>query len=262
MNPSTSIVWADVIVKAIGIVIIFTASIMLFIALVSRVLPRLLLKPVYRAEKVSDRGLKKYVFEGGRAIVYRPSEQNSKYVKQYVLSSHGGEKYIKCLADESVRSIEFDVAVFDSSDRMTDVITVRGKIDEDCVSEGVLLPYDTAYVQVMVRTVNAKRVPISDRAVYPILKVAAFALLVTACTVTESLIIGRIAASVAAVISPASSAAADTSSPVGIFMSIAIGLVLACLIFLFHLTKETEMGTLDDISRLFAKIKGAVRRKK
>lgn len=262
MNPSTSIILADVIVKAIGIAIVLIASIILFIALVSRVLPYLLLRPGFRAENVSDRGLKKYVFEGGRAIVYRPSEQNSKYVKQYILSSHGGEKYLKCMVDEGVHSIEFDVAVFDSADKMTDVITVRDKIRCEGVSEGVLLPYDAAYVQVIVRTVNSKRVPISDKAVFPTLKVAAFALAVSFCTALESLLIGKIAVAIAALISPDSSAAADVSSPVGLFMSIAIGLVLACIIFLFHLTKETEMGAFDEISRLATKIKGAVRRKK
>ena len=262
MNPSTSIVLADVIVKAIGVAIILAASMILFVTLTGRVLPHLLLRPEYRAESVPDRGLKKYIFEGGRAIVYRPGEQSAEYIKQYILSSHNGEKYLKYKVDDCVKSVELDVAVFDAADRMIDVIAVQSKIRDTHISEGVLLPYETAYVQIIVRAVNAKRLAIRDKAVFSPISVAAFALAVSLCTLLESKLIGRIAVSVAAMIAPESSAAADTSNPMGFIIPIAIGLVLGFLIFLLHMTKETEVGSFDDVKRLATKLKGAVRRKK
>ena len=72
------------------------ASISVYVFLVSRVLPDLLLKPLYDDSKDGDRGLRRYTFEGGRAILYEPSALYRKYLNQYILSANGNEKYIKC----------------------------------------------------------------------------------------------------------------------------------------------------------------------
>ena len=67
-------------------------SVSVYIFLVSRVLPDLLLKPLYDDSKEGDRGLRRYAFEGGRAILYEPSAPYRKYLKQYILSANGNEK--------------------------------------------------------------------------------------------------------------------------------------------------------------------------
>ena len=67
-------------------VIVFLSSFGLYAFLAGMLFPSLLLKPKFKGEKARDRGLKKYTFDGGRAIVYRPDVKSVKYIEQYILS--------------------------------------------------------------------------------------------------------------------------------------------------------------------------------
>ena len=135
-------------------VIVFLFSAILYAFLVGKILPRKYLRPVYPTAEMKDRGLKKYVFENGRAVVYRPSVAAQKYIKQYILSANGRDKYIKCQLDPRVSSIRYDVVVFDVNHRVIDTVVVCDPVFTSGVTQATLLPPKTAYVSVVVKAVD------------------------------------------------------------------------------------------------------------
>ena len=132
----------------------------LYVFLVSFVFPSLFLKPKYNHSLEGDRGLKKYVFEGGRSIVYEPSVAVKRYMKQYILTALSREKYIQCKFDNRVYSSKYEVYAFDCDDRLIDALLIEEPdLDEKRgVSKPVLLPENTAYVRVSVKSVNETKV--------------------------------------------------------------------------------------------------------
>lgn len=132
------------------------ASISIYIFLVSSVLPDLLLKQRYDASKEGDRGIRRYTFEGGRAIVYEPSAPYRKYLKQYILSVNGNEKYIKCKFAEQVTAVRYEVIAFDKNDRLLDTVRIEEHIfaEKGNISNAAMLPMQTAYVKVVLCSVN------------------------------------------------------------------------------------------------------------
>ena len=131
-------------------------AVKMYVFLVSGVLPDLLLKQRYDDSKDGDRGLRRYTFEGGRAIVYEPSAPFRKYLKQYILSANGNEKYIKCKFAERVSAVRYEVIAFDSADRLLDTVRIEEHIfeDKENISQAAMLPMQTAYVKVLIRSVN------------------------------------------------------------------------------------------------------------
>ena len=132
------------------------ASISVYVFLISRVLPDLLLKPLYDDSRDGDRGLRRYTFEGGRAILYEPSAPYRKYLKQYILSANGNEKYIKCKFADRVNAVRYEVIAFDSNDRMIDTVCIEEHIlkEKENISGAAMLPRQTAYVRVLLYSVN------------------------------------------------------------------------------------------------------------
>ena len=125
-------------------------SVILYVFLAGAVFPPIFLKPRYRYSAEGDRGIRRYAFEGGRAIVYEPSAPYRHILKQYILSANGREKYIKCKFIQSVYYVIYDVIAFDSGDRVIDTVRVEEdmEIGQQGISKASLLPGETAYVQV------------------------------------------------------------------------------------------------------------------
>ena len=78
-------------------VLLLVLSFVAYVFLMSRVYPKVLLTPTWGVGHKGDRGLKKYRYDNGRAVVYEPSFKMRAYVKQYLLSVNDGKKYIKCI---------------------------------------------------------------------------------------------------------------------------------------------------------------------
>ena len=134
--------------------VLFICCLVVYVMLVSQILPRIFLKPKYDLPVISDRGIKKYVFKEGRAIVYEPSILTGRYIQQYILSSHKGEKFLKCKIDPRVYSIKFDVVAMDADDKVIDIIRVAEPIRQLGVTTGAAMPRNTSYVSVIVKEVN------------------------------------------------------------------------------------------------------------
>ena len=67
-------------ITAIGLAIL-VGSVILFVALMTIVLPRTMLKISYGVDKPRDRGTKKCLFDGKNCIVYTSSKENKQFIK-------------------------------------------------------------------------------------------------------------------------------------------------------------------------------------
>ena len=148
----------DLIFSFIAQVILIIAGSILYVFLISRLLPTKLLKPKNKTLASSDIGIKKYVFDDGRGIVYIPDSRSQKYLTQYVLSENSGEKFLTCQFDNRVITTEYKITVFDCDNKVIDTITVYDTPDQSEISRAVHLPFSTSYVNVSVITVNCSDV--------------------------------------------------------------------------------------------------------
>ncbi len=133
-------------------------SFFLYVVLTSIIYPKIFLSISYRREDIKDRGVKRYRYNGGRAVLYEPSMKYRKYVQGYILSSNNGEKFIKCQLDERVEDIKFEITVFDNRDKMIKVLEISEGIKSSGVTSAVPIPDETAYVSLSVLEVNGVKI--------------------------------------------------------------------------------------------------------
>lgn len=229
-------------------IIIFGFSLSLYIALVSKILPLFLLKAQYQVQDMGDRGLKKYVFDGGRAITFKPFGEAGKYIKQYILSENGGDKYIKCRFDERILSIKYDVVALDSCDREISTIQVSVPAVLSGEASAVVLPENTSYVCLVVKEVNRFVVPDSPKMHYPLWKVITFASVTVVLTVIEYLIIRSSAFSVIETVLPFLKSVPTGLPLVQILLSAVLGIALAGIILVLRCEKDVKIFDFNEIT--------------
>ena len=117
-----------------------------YVFVLASVLPRIFLRVRLGNGSTRDRGVKKYKFEDGRAVVYEPESKIRRYVNQYVLVDKSGDKYLKCKIDKRVSTIKYDVVVFDGHNNAIDVIQISEAISSKGYTVTAELPRKTSYV--------------------------------------------------------------------------------------------------------------------
>lgn len=169
--------------------IILILSLILYVFFTACLLPKLLLIPKFRSADTGDRGIKKYLYEDGRAIVYEPTAQVRKHIPQYILSDNAGERFLKCKLDQRIRSIRYVVIAFDASGKVLDILNVSDPVENTGMAKAVPLPLSTAYVTLSVNEVNGVRMK-SDRFLQlSVIKLAGFVLAALSFTVAEALLL-------------------------------------------------------------------------
>ena len=186
-----TIVQVDIIFGYCATAMIFITGIFLYMLLVSRILPRTLLSPIEPAVR-GDRGVRKCVFPGGRSVAYEPRLAFRKYIREYVLFTRNGEKYIKCKLNEKVAALKFDLTIYDRKDRIIEKITVKETVEEECFSSEVMLPAETSYVHLQLRTVNGAEIENDETEVYGIGRAVFFCFSVFELTLAEGLFINYV----------------------------------------------------------------------
>lgn len=216
-------------------------SIAVYVFLAASVFPPLFLKPRYRYSAEGDRGIRRYTFEGGRAIVYEPSVPYRKYLKQYILSANGAEKYIKCKFAPSVHKVVYDVVTFDSGDRVIETVRVREDIGYGGVSKSSMLPPRTSYAKVVIREVDEEPVNSEQLFYVPRSAVIGFTSCVTVLMVAEALLLYWVIASFANIFFAYSSFASGFGGLFAAVSAIAMGLILSGLLrYLYHFNEKIK----------------------
>ena len=208
-------------------VLIFFSVIYIF--LVAFVLPGVFLKPKYNESLEGDRGLKKYRFSGGRSIVYEPSPEAKRYIKQYILTSVGDEKYIQCQFDFRVCSCRYEVFAFDTDGRMIDAVWIEEPVSEEqkYISNPAMLPSETAYVRVSVKAVNEVKIDREPVLSIPSSRIAAFTFFTVVLTVAEAFLMKFITVNAAEGIFSYSEFARDYGNLFTLLLAVLTGFVIA-----------------------------------
>ena len=127
----------------------------LYILIVAFWLPKVFLRNKYKMKSVNDRGIRKYKRgNDGVGILYEPEAETRKYIKQYALSFDGEEKLLRCMLANDIDYIEYDVASFNSDEKIINVLNVKDVVEKAGFTRTVILPKETAYVAIVISKVD------------------------------------------------------------------------------------------------------------
>ena len=228
-----------ILLKAANI-LFFLFSLILYVAVVGIIFPKVFLEKFERNSNLMERGIKKYIFAQGRAIVYEPAVKMRKYVDQYILSAYENKKILKCKINEKIHNINYDVAVFDSNDKLIGLFTFSDSISEKGYTQDELLPAEASYISLVVRAVNGKEVS-QEPIVFRKRKAKnKFSICVIVATVLESFFIKSALLDILYLLLPSSENVFDFGVLITSFLGISIGLVLSMIIL--NLYKSKSVG--------------------
>ena len=173
---------------AIGLIVLMV-SVVIYVLLMTVILPKGLIKASYKVKEPQDRGVKRCLFKEKRCIVYKSSNANKKYIKQYAIFQEDGYKLLKCKVSPSVEYLDYDIVLFDRCNKPFKVINVKEDILGVDFTRSTMLPNETSFVTIVIKRVNkiAFKRPPSVK-----IKgggVIAFALLTTIITALEGFIV-------------------------------------------------------------------------
>ena len=124
-----------------------------FIAVLRYLLPRLFLGFRHREQSELGRGIKKYVYLQGRAVLYEPHPTVRKFIPQYLLYTKEGYKYLLLRTDAAVRSISYTLTMIGNTGKVLDVLSLKEEL-RSTPPQPFLLHADTSYVALSIREVN------------------------------------------------------------------------------------------------------------
>ena len=172
----------DSIMGFIAWAIIINVLASIYVFAVSRFLPHFLFVPRYKSTKITDRGLKKYVFPDGRGVLYEPDIKYRGFIKKYLLFEYKGNKYIKCHLSDRVDSLRYEVALYNNKHRLIKVMEVSENIFKSGETKNTLLPKNTSYASVVINKVN-ESLSFDTLKSISILRIAVFSVITAAMTV-------------------------------------------------------------------------------
>lgn len=173
---------------AVGLIVL-VVSVIIFVTLMTLVLPKHMLRVVYKVGGANDRGVKKCLFKGKRCIVYDSSRENKPIIKQYLLMQEDGYKALKCKVTPNVEYLDYDIVLFNRYNKVFQVINVKEDIIGMELTRSARLPDETSYVKIIIRRVNR-----TDMKKKPVAKVSGgsifvFSLVATILTAIEAFIV-------------------------------------------------------------------------
>lgn len=135
-------------------IVMLAVSVVLFSALMTVILPKMILKVRYSVGKIEDRGLKKYIYKGKNCIVYECGKGVSNHIKQYLLIDDGDKKILRCKTAHLINYLNYDIVVFDKYDKVRKIINVKEFLENGDFTKRVELPSYTSYVKLVIRQVD------------------------------------------------------------------------------------------------------------
>ena len=120
-------------------------------------------------------------------MTYEPKLPFRRYIQEYVLFENNGEKYIKCKLNEKVAALQFDLFIYDRKDKITEKISVSEIVETEGYSAEVMLPAQTSYVHLRLRSVNGVEIKNDETETYCGKRAVAFCFLVFLLTFIEGL---------------------------------------------------------------------------
>lgn len=153
----------QLILDIITAIAFFCGSIVLYVFLMKRVLPMSVLRIRHDLYQDPGRGLARYTFEGGRAVLCEPRPHLRKYIPQYLLLVKEGYKHLICRIDESVHRLTYSVVMFNNRDRILDILDIEETTNGGSETAPLLLHGETSYIALLPTSFNGKLLPTEKR---------------------------------------------------------------------------------------------------
>ena len=169
---------------AVGIIVLIL-SVVLFMVLMTLVLPKCMLRVVYKVNKATDRGVKRCLFEGKRCIVYDSSRENKAVIKQYSILQEDGYKTLRCKLTQDVDYLDCDIVLFNRYNKVFKVINVKEDIVGMAMTRATRLPDETSYIRIIIRRVNRTSIKRKPPVKVTGLSIFLFSLVAIALTAVE-----------------------------------------------------------------------------
>lgn len=225
----------------ISLILTAIFGILLYIFLISSIFPKVFLRPCKANAEPKSRGIKKFIFDGGKAIVYEPQLNVRKYFKQYILSENGGDKFVKCKLDERVKSTRYTVIAMDSGDKILDVIDVEETIFNIGYSRAVILPRKTSYINLIVKEINGAVVADRDKIFFSGWNVLLFTLCSAVMSAVLSLITKDVAVRITSKLINTVPSPEEPGNLLPLAIGVAIGVLYSVIICAYHISKESKI---------------------
>lgn len=128
-----------------------------FIAMHAFILPRIFLKVRFDL-RAAGRGVRVVNETTGVSIVYEPEAAVRKYIYQYIVSERMDKKCLILRVNDDLKYIAYDVAVFNSQNKICKLMHVRDIISKQGYTDEVQLPRETAYVRLYLTEADGEKV--------------------------------------------------------------------------------------------------------
>ena len=175
------------IISYAATVLLLLITLFIYVFLVACIYPLILRSSKHMDKDPKDRGIKKYTYPNGRAIVYETHASLRPYITQYILSDIDGIKYIQCKLSDTVTSLTYDVIAYNAVGRIISCVEISElPLQTTGATKMAPLPRQTAYVNLVVRDVNGQILaqPPLNRAA--LIRIAVFSALTVITTIIES----------------------------------------------------------------------------
>lgn len=144
-------------------IIAMTVSVILFMTLMTFVLPKWILKATYKVGGANDRGVKKCLYKGKHCMVYDSSKENKPIIRQYLLLQEEGYKTLKCKVTPNVKYLDYDVVLYNRYNQPFKVVNVKEDIVGEQTTRSARLDDEASYIRIIIKRVNKtvmKRKPV------------------------------------------------------------------------------------------------------
>ncbi len=141
----------DTIIIVVEKCLIALFAVMGYFYLVCSLIPHLTLRPSWREEASHARGLSRVVFATGRGVVYEPDLSMRRYIRQYALVLHDGQKFLQCCIHPRVTYLRYDIISFGQGGELLDIVRVCERPTVPGQTARVRLPVATAHAYVVLR---------------------------------------------------------------------------------------------------------------
>ena len=150
------------IITAVLMVVLCVILVSVYTYSFGRIFPKYVIKRRYKIQENLGRGLKKFTFKNGRAVIYEPHPSIRKYISKYALVVKDGHKYLECNIDAYVKRFTYTVVMLNNKNKVIDVIEVDDYVPGAAMGHPVYLHADTSYVALILRCVNGEKLPDTD----------------------------------------------------------------------------------------------------
>ena len=140
-----------------GWYILFVVTCIFFAAVQFVFLPKIVAVFRYGEEAPRGRGRKIVKEVRGESIVYDAAPEISSVIERYILCKRGEEKRLVCKLKENIRSVDYDIALFNADGEIFKILNVQEAVVREGFTREIDLPAETEFVSLYLNAADGVR---------------------------------------------------------------------------------------------------------